>query len=85
MTNKRLTDSVKHALKDAPVSLREIAEEAGLPPSTVTRLKDGIYRVHERHADAILGALEALRDRYTKVARDLDASAQRIRRAQRRR
>jgi DNA-binding IclR family transcriptional regulator len=83
MTHKRLPEAVKRALEDAPVSLREIADEAGLPPSTVTRLKDGIYQVHERHAEAILEALEALRDRHTKIAKHLDASAKRIRRAQR--
>ena len=83
MSSKRLADAVRRALEEAPVSLREIAQEADLPPSTVTRLKDGIYQIHERHAKAILGALETLHDRYQKVTKDLDVSAKRIRRAQR--
>ncbi len=81
MVDDRLADAVLRALEDAPIPVREIALEAGLSPSTTTRLLNGEYAVGERHVEPILGALERLRDKYTDTSKELDAAAKRIRRA----
>ena len=75
-----MAEAVLAAFEEAPISVREIALEAGLSPSTVTRLLNGEYQVGDRHVEAVLGALERLSERYKGVSKELDTAARRIRR-----
>ena len=83
--SKLLADTVKEALeglRDAR-RLSELAHAAGLPPSTLTRLISGEYRVRDDYAEAIRRALATLRDRYKAAATEMDGQAKLIGRAQR--
>ena len=56
-----LTEAVRRALAEAPASVRALAKEAGIPHSTLVRIKQGQLGASVAVASALLKALECQR------------------------
>ena len=55
---ENLQEAVRRALADAPGSLRALAREAGVPHSTLVRIRQGDRAPTRDVAEALAGALE---------------------------
>ena len=58
----QLDESVRRALTDAPGSLRALSREAGVPHSTLVRIRQGDRGVTPEVAKALADALERWSD-----------------------
>jgi transcriptional regulator with XRE-family HTH domain len=58
--SKNLTKTVARAIEKAPCSLRALAREAGVAPSTLTRIRTGELEPTVELADRIARALDSL-------------------------
>ena len=58
MTKDPLTAAVRDALRGAPCSLRALAKEAGVPHSTLVRIRGGTRNASPEVADAVTKALQ---------------------------
>ena len=56
-----LTKAVRRALREAPASVRALAKEAGIPHSTLVRIKQGQLGASVAVASALLQVLECRR------------------------
>ncbi len=75
MTKKALTAALRRALNDAPCSLRALAREAEVPPSTLVRARKGEIGVTPAVALALAKALRRWSDRCAKAAERLEKAA----------
>jgi plasmid maintenance system antidote protein VapI len=78
MPRDALTDAVARAIEHAPVTIRELAREAGVPDSTLVRIVSGERRATAAVAEEVARALE-------RWSNGCERDARRIREAQRRR
>lgn len=64
----RLTAAVARAIREAPCTLRALAREAGVPPSTLTRVLSGERAATPAVAEAVACALERWGARCVRMA-----------------
>ena len=73
MSPKR-EDAVRRALELYPDSIRALAREAGVSYRLLGKIKDGSRSATPATVEALVGALERLRDRHDEAARVLRES-----------
>jgi hypothetical protein len=64
----KLTRAVKTAIGQAPCSMKKLADTAGVPHSTLSRIKDGILGATPDVASKVARALERWGDNCHKAA-----------------
>jgi hypothetical protein len=70
-----LTAAVRHALRQAPCSVRALAREAGVPHSTLVRIQGGALNASPAVAGAIAQALLAWGQRCEALAAQVGDAA----------
>ena len=76
-----LQDAVRHAIQQAPRSLRALARAAGVSHVTLLRIRDGDEPVSARVAAELAQALDAWAAEHAREARECARAATRIRAA----
>ena len=80
---KDLTNAVARAIERAPCSLRALANEAGLAPSTLSRIRSGKRSATPEVARAVAEALDRWGERCGELARSVRQAERRDRKRRR--
>ena len=69
--SERLAETMREALRDVPCSDRQLALEANVPPSTISRIRSGERAATPEVAEALADALSRWSGRCTDAERKL--------------
>jgi ribosome-binding protein aMBF1 (putative translation factor) len=75
---ENLTQRVQEALKDAPCSMRSLADEAGVAHSILVRVQNGTRAATPDVAEKLAAVLEQWGARCTRAAKSLRVAARRV-------
>ena len=78
MNRKALTNQVRSAIKAAPCSLRELAKEAGVPHSTLVRIRSRQREATPEVSRRLAKALRSWSTRCLKLANAIERAARNV-------
>jgi hypothetical protein len=75
MKPNSVTTAVRQAINGAPCSLRRLAEQAGVPPSTLSRINSGELSPSPAVTSALIYALRSWGSRCEKLAKAMETAS----------